>query len=162
MKDAASFHWALVSKEPVPNTGGKNYLEQTEILSQYIKNRVFHGQVLPEEYQRAIAEFEKKKKNIAELMRIGNWRKAGSDLVNLKINQLARHEARDIMYDLFVYFQTNTQRLLEGLYIWTKSRSSGGWLVNLGGSLARDGANIFRWLPGDPSSNLRALLSRSS
>ncbi|MCD6149359.1 hypothetical protein J7J13_01060 [bacterium] len=86
--------WALVSKEVIPNSTGKNYLQQTEEMLNYLKNQVFSARggsalggkgEIPVIYQEAIDEFEKEKGEIEKLM-FSDWKEAAEKLSNLKIN----------------------------------------------------------------------------
>ena len=81
--------WALVSKGPIPDSLGNNYLEQVELLVNYVKNEVFKDMPIPQEYIDAMLEFNSKKATIGPLM-ASDWAKAAKQLVELKINKLPR------------------------------------------------------------------------
>ncbi|MBI5077564.1 hypothetical protein HZB94_04255 [Candidatus Falkowbacteria bacterium] len=57
ISDAPELHWALVSRETIPNSTNKNYLQQTQELVRYLTDKVFKDQPIPPEYQEAIDEF---------------------------------------------------------------------------------------------------------
>ena len=158
-KDIPKLQWALTSKEPIPNSTSKNYLEQTELIADYLKNQVFKDKELPKQYEQAIEEFNKQKQNIQKLMK-DDWKKAAEQLSKLKINQITRQSPAEALYDTLIYFQNNQERLLKDGYTWTKRCSSDGGLV-LVGCFASDGADVDRWSPASAHDSLGVSFSRS-
>jgi hypothetical protein len=158
-EDTPRSSWAFVSKEVIPGSTSKNYLQQTEVLADYLQNQAFEGQVLPEEYQKAIEEFNDQKQEIQELMS-SDRKKAAERLANLSINQLLRQKPSEVIYDLLVYYANNNQRLLEDRYTWTSVRRSAGELVPVGRFVA-DGAIVSGWEPDDSGGLLGVVFSRS-
>jgi len=151
--EAPVLGWALVSKEVVPNSESKNYLQQTERLVEYLKNDVFKGQPLPKEYADAIAEFEKKKAGIATII-TSDWKKAAEELANLKLTELTRQSPVEALYDGLMFRETNKKYLLPGVYTWSKRRDSDGDLVYVGNSGA-SGADV---LSGNPVYSYSAIV----
>jgi len=123
--------WALVSKEIVPGSASRNYLEQTEVLVTYLQEEVFRDMVVPPEYQEAIREFEAKKANLALLIN-SDWQEAAKQLSELAITQLTRQTPVEALYDLPTNLLTNNDRRLERTYTWTRRRYSGGEFVDVG------------------------------
>ncbi len=158
-EEAPKLAWALVSKEVIPDSTSKNYLQQTEELVNYIKNSVFKGGEIPEEYQDAIEEFEKEKDGIGKIIS-SEWQKAAEKLSNLKINRLTRQNPAEVLYDIAIYFQNKGERILENRYSWTSSRPSGGRLVGVG-SFDSDGVSVGRWRPDYSLVSLGVAFSRS-
>jgi hypothetical protein len=148
-----------VSKETIPNSLGKNYLEQTEVLVAYIQNSVFKDMVMPQEYADAIVEFEAQKAEIAGLMRT-DWAEASRRLVKLQLNQWTRQTPVEALYDIDVRLLNNGDRLLEKVHTWTNCRRSGGGLVIVGNA-DDDGARVFVDQPDDPYVSLGVSFSRS-
>lgn len=62
--------WALVSKQVMPGTQSKNYLQQTERIAEYLKTQVFRGGAIPADYQAAITDFDRQKSDIARLWEV--------------------------------------------------------------------------------------------
>lgn len=151
--------WALVSKEVIPNSTSKNYLQQTEELVNYIKDSVFKGSEMPEEYQEAIKEFEKEKDGIGKIIS-SEWQKAAEKLSQLKINQMTRQNPAEVLYDIAIYFQNKKERILENMYTWTSRRASDGKLVGVG-HFDSDGVYVRRDGPGRSSDGLGVAFSRS-
>jgi len=136
-EEAPELRWALV-KGVVPDSTNKNYLEQTEILAGYITGTVFKDKDIPEEYTEAIKELEEQKEDIAALMET-DQKKAAELLVNLKINQLARHTPAEIIYDILVHDQSTGNNLVA-------SRAPNGFPLNCRvrtNRLSSDGKNIM-------------------
>lgn len=133
VEETPTLNWVLTSKDIVPNSNGKNYLEQTEEIANYLKNEVFKGRDLPFEYEEAIQEFEEKKEEINKILK-SDWKLAAESLANLLINKLARPSAVEVFYDLIVYFQNRGERLLNDVprYTWTTSLKSNNELIKAG------------------------------
>ncbi|MDD3774045.1 MAG: hypothetical protein PHW50_02075 [Patescibacteria group bacterium] len=151
--------WALVSRELVPETTSKNYLEQTQSLVDYLTNQVFSGATLPSEYQESINEFLAQKGTIEGLIS-SDWKRAGEMLASLRINNLTRQTPAEALYDLAVYCQTTDQRLLGDKYTWTNGRGSDGRLVGVGG-FGSGGVVVTDARPGYSRDALGVSFSRS-
>src|SRR3989344_3040900 len=159
LKDVPRASWVLVSKDVIPNSLSNNFLQQTEVIANYLKTDIFKDQEMPEVYKEAIEEFETKKAGIQAIL-TSNWQEAAKQLSELKINQLTRQLPVETMYDFLMYFKNNKKRLLESKYTWTYRRASGGGLVRFGGSGA-GGAGVGRWTPDDVDGDLGVAFSRS-
>lgn len=162
-KDKPAVSWALVSKEVVQESSNKNYLEQAEVLANYLKTEVFKDKEMPAEYAEAIAEFETAKAGIAAIVESDDetkWKEAGRRLEALKLTQLTRQTPAEALYDVVVYYQHTGQRLLEGNYTWTARRASDGRLVNVG-LFDAVGAIVGRDGPGSRYGFLGVSFSRS-
>jgi hypothetical protein len=144
--ETPKFSWALVSKEVIPDSTSKNYLEQTDQLASYLETAVFKDKPVPEVYQEAIREFKTQRSTIKPLIDSG-WQKATEILSGLKFNQLVRQTPVATLYDLLLVLQAGDERLLEDKYTWTSRRASGGRLVVVGYFDSR-GADVGHWLPG--------------
>lgn len=159
-KETPKLAWALVGKEVIPGSLGKNYLEQTEEIVEYLKNKVFEGKKIPSEFQAAIGEFEKSKDEIENLLAV-DWRKAAEKLVNLQITKITRPTPVEVFYDLILYFQNRGERLLEDIprFTWTSSRNSNEEFIRAG-FFTRSGVSFSPWGPDGADSYLGATFSR--
>lgn len=166
--EAPRLAWALVSKEIIPDSTSKNYLQQTEELVNYLKNQVFSAKggsasggkgEMPEVYQDAIEEFEKGKSEIEKLVS-SDWQKVAEKLSGLKLNQLTRQNPAEVLYDIAIYFQNKSERILENKYSWTYSRASDGRLV-LVGRFGSGGVGVGSDGPDRSDGNLGVAFSRS-
>ncbi len=149
--------WKLVSKEVVPNSMSKNYLEQTKILAKYVKELYDDENDVPREVKEALKEFEelvgdptKGSKFAAEVTSQDDatWKKAAETLANLKITGLFRESFIEAFYRMAVVEKASKEKLLENMYSWTKSRSSDGSLVSAG-LFGRGGALVRGTRPDD-------------
>ncbi len=156
--ETPSLGWALVSKEVIPNSTDKNYLEQTEIIANYLKTKVCKDQVMSEEYKGAINEFKQAKEGIKELMS-SDWQAAAKKLALLKINQLFRQTSSEVLYDMLLRKEKIGEYLLSHHWTWTKSRASGGDLV-LVGAFDLGGVFVNRNTPDYSLSHLGVAFSR--
>ncbi|MFH1899298.1 MAG: AAA family ATPase [Patescibacteria group bacterium] len=143
-KESPRTGWALVLKDVLPESLSKNYLEQTEVIITTLKNEAFKDMDVPEEYAKAIAEFEFKKAKLAKLIK-KDWKKATKELSELKITQMTRQTFPETIYDLATYYDANSERLLSDKYAWSASLRPGGSLVSLGrfGASGVDGSGCF-------------------
>lgn len=133
--------WALTSKEMIPDSTDKNYLEQTDAIVDYL-GKIF-PEDLPEKYQKAIQEYQNQRTEIEPLID-SDWQKAAERLESLEITKLTRQAPVEAIYDLLMYHRNNDERLLEGKYTWTKRRDSDGRLVGVG-DFGSGGAGAFGW-----------------
>jgi len=161
-KETPELSWALVSKEVIRESTFKNHLQQTESIVKYLKEKVFVGKDIPEAYQQAIAEFEKQKDEIRELMSSDSgWKQGAEKLKKLQINQLTGQTPVEAIYDLTAYVNVNNQRLLENKLTRTKRYfSSDGQLVVVG-HFAAHGAYLFGFNLGDHDGSFGVSFSRS-
>jgi MoxR-like ATPase len=157
--DSPKLSWALTSKEIVPDSNDKNYLQQTESLIDYVKEQVFKGKAVPKEYQEAIKEFSEQKEKIGKLMD-DDWQEAAKMLEELQITKLTRQSPVEFMYDILAYFKNNKERLFENMYAWTARRGSDGELVGVGG-FDSGGVDVSGSGPGDSDGSLGVAFSRS-
>jgi len=130
-KDVPRSGWALVSKEVLSESLGKNYIEQTDVIIKTLKDKVFKGMEIPEKYAKAMAEFESRKEKLTKLMN-DDWQEAVKQLSTLEITQMTRQTIQETIYDLTMYYDTNNKRLLTDKFTWSASVSSDGFLVPLG------------------------------
>jgi len=142
---SAVAHWRVVTKGLVPDSIGKKYLPQTRVLAEYLKNRVFAGQSLPEKFRLAIEELNDREKELTELVGV-DWNKGGEQVVKLAVNQLCRGTAGQSLYGIALHKAVNDEYLFPGLWDWTNSRSSDGYLVDVGRS-DEDGVYVARYDP---------------
>ncbi len=153
--------WALTSKEVIPESTSKNYLEQTEEIAQYLEAEVFNSTEMPTEYKEAIKELKDKKEELAKLIKTGDKSKYEPELSKLKLNKLTRQSPVEALYDILIYFQNNNERLLENKYTWTHITDSDGKRVRLG-YFDSDGTGVNGNSDDDSYSTLGVLLSRNS
>ena len=158
-KETPKLSWSLVSKEVVPDSTNKNYLQQTERMIDYVQDSVFKGKTMPKEYQDALREFAEKKSTIQKMMS-NDWQKAAEMLAELSINKLTRQSPSEFIYDMIAYLKSNKERLLENMYTWTSRRRSGGGLVLVGG-FGSDGAGVGCYGPDYSDDGLGVSFSRS-
>jgi len=158
-KETPRLSWSLVSKEVIPDSTSKNYLQQTERMIDYVKDSVFKGKAMPKEYQDALSEFAGKKAEIQKLMN-DDWQKAAEMLAELSINKLTRQSPSEFIYDILAYFKNNKERLMEKMYTWTSHRVSDGKLVYVG-DFDSGGVYVNRSWPGHSYDDLGVAFSRS-
>jgi len=139
-------------KNVIDGSTNVNYLEQTQILADFLTQKVFNGQTLPKGYRDAIAHFKNRKEELEKLLKL-DWRKAAAELQKLGINQLARRILPEAVYDSVAYLQSTDTRLLPDRWDWLNSRTADGYLVYFGGSGA-DGASVYSWRLDDSRSNV--------
>jgi hypothetical protein len=156
--EAPADGWALVSREVVPNTASKNFLQQAEELVKYLRNEAFRGRELPQRYLDAIAQFEAAKPSIAPIIS-SDWQKAAQMLEALDITSLTRQSPAEAAYDAMVTFDRTGVRHLPGIYTWTSRRSAGGFLVCVG-HFDSAGLDVDRRAPVSAGGGLGAAFAR--
>lgn len=159
--------WRLSGKEPLKDSEKKNYIQQTEVIVENLKNEIFKTD-MPSAYREAIEEFELVKESLRQPTESSNaneWKPAAEKLANLKINQMCRENYSEVLYRMALHEKKTGERLLDPTgravyYTWTNSRGSGGGLVRVG-YFVSSGALVFGWRPGDSYSRLGVCFSRS-
>ncbi len=166
-KESPRTGWALVSKDVLPASLNKDYLEQTEVIIKTLKEEVFKDLDIPEEYAEAITEFKDKKGRIVKSLR-DIYRDVdqefmrpyvGKEISELKINQLTRQTSAEAIYDLAVYYDINNKRLLADKWTWSVSWQRPSAFVLLGG-FGGQGIMHKIWDPGNRATSLGVCLSR--
>ncbi len=128
--------WRLTTPEILEGSLGKNYLEQTEVIIDYLQNKVFDGISMPKKYQDAIDEFnalntdEFKAKIASSYDSI--WKPAAKKLVELTINQMTRENNAEAINRLALTERKTGIKCLENLRTWTNSIAENGDLVDVG------------------------------
>ena len=159
--DPITLRWALVDKEVIAGSTGKDYHEQTRRLKEHITEK-YQGMTMPPKYIEAIKEFDayvkvnfgKKTDDEINALLCGNdWQKYAQDLSELKLNDLMRKTPAEESFDEVFYYQLNDERLNERIYNWTKRRRSDGGLVDVGHFVSA-GAIVSGWRPGFRSGDL--------
>lgn len=125
--------WALTSRKIIPNSDRKDYLDQTEVLADYLVNQIFAGQSLPRKYRDNIDHFNASKDEIRQLIE-SDWEEAAQRLLELRINQLCRQSAVEALYDIMIYFQNTGERILETEYTWIRNQDTYNYLITIGSS----------------------------
>jgi hypothetical protein len=147
IKDTPKLKWYLISKEVIKDSLNKNYFQQTQVIADYLSDKIFADNTMPAEYQQAVAEFKSERDEIAKLME-NNWQAAAKRLSELQINQIFRRSPVEAFYDFLIYFLNNKERLLENRYDWTFRLDAYGGLV-IFGYCDSDGAHASHGSPPD-------------
>ena len=162
-KEKPRVGWRLTSKDLLPGSTSKSYLEQTDVLVEHLEKQIFKGIELPKPYKDAIAEFKRKRTEIEPLAKSGTdseWKRGSQMLADLAITKLVRELPIEVMYRLILNDQARKDKPLPSTYTWTASRDSAGRLVYVG-SFDSDGAYVdFVW-PDDRYGFLGVSFSRS-
>lgn len=138
----------------IPGTGGKNFLQQTQILMDFVCKGVFARKKLSSEVLQAKDELEKSDKEISNLIEGDGWQKGAQILAGLKINQMfCPSPAEELLFSAIVRAQTG-KNIFNSIYGWTSALSSDGRLVLFGGSNA-GGAAVYDWRPRGSDGYLR-------
>lgn len=113
--------WALVNTKFVPGSVGKNYLDQTEKIAEYLQNDLVPNikeplrlyQYKKFQYYQAIEEFNKEKSDIRNIMS-KHYKKndACEKLISLQINQL-RLSVTEYVYIELISLLINNKRFLK-------------------------------------------------
>ena len=152
--------WALVSREVVPGTTSKDYLEQTDELIRYLKEEVFQGRALPQESVAAIEEFQAVRPQIAALIYSdSNWLDGAERLEALKITRLLRPSPVEMMYDEMLAYDHASVRGRSDVRTWTSGRSDMGGFV-LAGRAGKEGLFFFEHMPDGGDASLGAVFAR--
>lgn len=137
--------WTLISKEVLPDSTNKNYIEQTRVLRDYLKGL---GALSEAEVKQVTDEKLDSLKDLLEVDYDGNWKKVARELSEFLINKNHRRTAGEALYDWILMFKDKGKRLLETKYDWTNTLASDGNLVLFGSADSR-GAGVSWGRPGN-------------
>jgi MoxR-like ATPase len=157
-KDVPRAGWALVSKELIPGSTGKNYLEQTNLLLDYIFFKVFRSGPVPEIYAVALGEFNDEYEALKKLLSTDPL-EAARRLSELKITKLSRHSLVEAVYDVSLRMDATGQRSLAFSDTLTSTRAQNGDFVHIGNFSSRGLSGNAR-NPGNVSDFVGVLFSR--
>lgn len=135
--DTSKLEWKFVSKNILPGSVSKNYIEQTHLLRDYLAE---NNLAAPQE----LSECTDAKLDQLQQLMGSNWQEAAKQLSELLINQNHRRIPVEALYDIVLIHSTRDEKHLENYYDWTSRLSSDGRIVSLGGAGA-DGANVDDW-----------------
>jgi len=118
--DSNPLSWKLLSKGNIEGSTGKNYVEETRFLRDYLRQ---NNLATPQELIEASDE------KLAELKQLNaqNWQEAVKKLSELKINQKYRLNPLEA-----VFAYACNKNVLTNSYTRTSRYSSDNWLVNVG------------------------------
>ena len=140
--DVPKTAWVFTTDTVLSGSTGKNYLQQTEFLADYVRNTLFKGEKVPAEYEEALREFDTAKPEITRLMS-SDWKAAAQKLSKLKLNTL-RHKPAAALFDFVQTLRATSdkKRTLKDKWTWANEVSSDGYLVFLG-RCDSDDARVF-------------------
>lgn len=115
--------WALVSKQSIPGSLNKNYLQQTEVLVNYLSYQ-YHRYAMPQKLREIIFETGQSIIRIRSELSQANhnkiaWNKVAKELTNLEINRLFRPKSVEVVYDMEIYHSNTTKSLIPKEQVWT-------------------------------------------
>ncbi len=155
-KETPELKWKLVSREIIPDTVSKNYLDQTEALAKYVQSLYADENDMPDEVKEALNEFEDIMQDSVKGKHLkagvvsqtdAEWKAASALLADLKLTKMFRESFAEVFYRLVVIERANGGNLLQQKYAWTGTRSSVGRLV-LVGVFGAGGADVGGYGPG--------------
>lgn len=100
--------WALVTKNLVPLSKNRDYLEQVGALAQYLDAQVFKGKANPGVYQQALNEFLQEYIEIQREV-AAESKKVFRKISDLKITKLLMPSAPEAVYDMLMYCKNNNK-----------------------------------------------------
>ena len=155
--------WKLVSKDLIPNSMRKNYLDQTKVLADYAEALYPDADAIPADIKSAIAQarvFEADSgfRRKVESSDASVWKDAAKELADLPLNQMFRETFIEWFYRTALTEHATGDKLLPSTYSWTKSRSSGGALVGAG-RFGGDGGGVSGWGPRGSGSGVGCAFS---
>lgn len=151
-QDTPKLEWKLISKDVLPTSTSKNYIDQTKVLRDALKK---DNLLTPEELDECT---DQRLEELRTLMAT-DWPEAAKQLSQLKINQKHRRTPVEVLYDTLLVFGSKNTRLLPNRYDWTQARSSGGGLVRVG-SFGAGGVKVSGWVPEYVGERLGVVSSR--
>ncbi len=151
--------WKFFGKEIISKSNDLDYLDQTVVLADYIRND-FCGRIgwMPAACKQALGELEREHAGISQLLP-KDYRIASKRLVDLQINRLFRPSVGEMLYYLALHAGENSEfTLLNSMNTWTNSLSSNNVPVWVG-EFTSDGMRIIKRDVNDKHPSLGAVFS---
>jgi len=154
--------WALISSERLPETDNRSFLDQMEEVSYYLTHYVFKDRELPQEYQDALEEFAQfhEEQRTARYLQ-GAQSCTSQDIATLKLVQLTRPTAADLLYDTAVAHAANGKYLFSDDLIWSRT-ANGDLFVEIGKGAGRYVSQMDSYNPAWQDGCVSASISRRS
>lgn len=109
--------WALTAREPIKDSFGKSYQQQTGVLIRHLKREVYGGKPLPTQYAGAVEEYQNADKTLPSRDR----RRQAIELSQLSITGFVRPTLLELVHDLYAYQLTRSEPLLSKHWAWTSN-----------------------------------------
>lgn len=152
-EDVPRAGWALISKQAMPSSIGKNYLNQTSQLGMYL-TEFYKGKPMPAQYGEAIAEFNKQYNELTLRSLLDYYYNRTTltlQLIGLQLNQLLRETFVETLYGTAVHFLTTKEIVLRQL--WTCSSGEPNRIIKVR-SFAKDLVTGRELSPREPDNNV--------
>ena len=143
----------------IPDSTSKTYLDQTGVIAKYVRDQIYDGEELPETCGQAIEEY-KTKRDFLEALTMANRREGIKQSVALRLNQMFRPTAVELMYVAPLFYRANGEYLLPEMWTWTKSLSLNGGIANVGCGSSRGMRVVVLGPPWFLSSELGVIILR--
>ena len=152
--------WQLVSPDIIPDSTGKNYLDQTQLLSDSMR-KTFPNGVFPQgsKERKAEEEWEQERPKIQRLLDAGQWQDASVALSRLEISKLFREPVGNTIFRYLVAYRNGKQLFMDRKYSWSDTVDSVGGLARFG-TAGASGARVCGLRPGYPLGDLGVVSSR--
>ena len=154
-QEGTELRWKLVSKDLIPDSTRKNYLEQTGVLADYVVG-LYGNEEMPKDVKEALGEWIALKSNKQEFRKLQDdsmssddpkWKSAADTLEKLKLTQMFRESFIEWFYRTVLTERATGERLLPNTYSLTKSRTSFGYVV-FAGDFGAVGGRVLTGGPG--------------
>lgn len=156
--------WALVSKDYLPHSTGQDFITQLDVLAGYLEDNF--GEQMPPAYREAIDEYQKEKKDLqgyfTRFANVDDWPKWLSEFIrDLKIIQLTRPTAIEMVYDSVAQFLANGTRIFKNNLVFTNNLTDLGEFITLGNNnLGKTGLKIYAAMPNTRFRDFGTIFSR--
>ncbi|HWQ59644.1 MAG TPA: hypothetical protein VN420_00660, partial [Candidatus Fimivivens sp.] len=151
--------WQFVSPHVLPETGNKDFVEQTDILIGNMERLL--GDTLPPMFRDAKKKWGTFERSMARtLIKKGKLEAATFFLASCDITRLLREPVQNTFLRYLLVYILTGEKLFVRNHSWSGSPSSDGYLVSFGAAGA-GGACVSGDAPDDSYSCLCAVASRS-
>ncbi len=158
-KQTPRIGWRFVSRDVIPGSCGKNYVEQMQLIADYGTNCFFKGRKPSKKWQDAVDEWNAQKAELEKLLQ-EDWQACAARLATLKLNEF-RERPVEVVYHNILQFYINGTYTLPKVWVWTNTQSSNGPFVCVGGCYS-PGVRVSRGSPGDRGDYLGVRFSCSA
>lgn len=127
------WHWRLTTREVIPDSVDKDWVQQLRVLADYVVDQVYAGQEIPSAYRLAVEEFNSFELSLTELL-ASDWERASLKIVDLSLCRLCLESPEQALWNIVLNHGANKEYFLTRQTTRTNAISDMKGTVTIGNS----------------------------
>ena len=160
--------WKLVSKDIIPKSTDKNYLEQIDCVAETVRGLYNDVLRIPDDVGQALKEWDDLKNDTAKYSKLQTdivssdetkWKTVGDTFESLIITKMFRESFVEWFYWMVLNERINDGNIINNAELWTKSRTSIGSFVCVSRYTSGGPVHVNGYLPNEQWHNSGCVFS---